>query len=188
MINKKSKRRKYKTVNKRKKNTKTKAKKKKNTSTKKRKIVKGGMEEKERDNECAICFEELNNEDQENPFITLGCNHTFHRNCIINTCRHQRGPCLCPLCRGVLTPEELNELGIALPLQPQLPRAPSNLETVEEFKNYINDKLRAPTRMPLEKLENELYEFLGTDNLPVELYEENTVMDHRLPIERKAEA
>jgi RING-like zinc finger len=165
---------------------------KKNRST--RKIVKGGEKRKERDHECAICYEELNNPD--NPDITLSCDHTFHRNCIINTCRHMRGPCLCPLCRGVLTPGDLNELRIAQPvpesfvppqqsLEPREPpeslpprrraRQPEvlpQLDTIDEFRTYINDKLRAPTREPLEKLDTVLTKFLGSDSLPVELYED----------------
>ena len=53
------------------------------TRTRKRKIMKGGEKRKEREDECAICYEELNN--LNNPDVTLSCdpNHTFHRNCII---------------------------------------------------------------------------------------------------------
>jgi Ring finger domain len=182
-MNKKSKRRKYKTLNKRKKNNKTKHNKKKNTSIRKRKIVKGGMEEAERDNECAICFEELNNEDQENPIISLGCNHTFHRQCVINSCGNVRVECKCPLCRRELTPVEKEELGLPLfPQMPeiQLPPREPNFDTVDEFKNYINDKLRAPTRMPLEKLENELDYFLGLDVVPLELSNGDNAMEFDL--------
>jgi hypothetical protein len=154
------------------------------TTTRKRKIVKGGEKRKEREHECAICYEELNNPDNpDNPDITLSCDHTFHRNCMIDTCRHMRGPCTCPLCRGELTDAELDNLGIANLQQPQQqqhppqifqvpPQDPPSLETIDEFRIYINDKLRAPTRTPLEKLENELYKFIGTDKLPVELYED----------------
>ena len=156
-------------------------KKNKATRTRKRKIVKGGEKRKERENECPICYEELNNPD--NPDITLSCDHTFHRNCMINTCRHMRGRCTCPYCRGELTDADLDNLGIAQPQpQPQPqdpaqilqlpPQDPPSLETIDEFRIYINDKLRAPTRTPLEKLENELDKFIGTDNLPVELYED----------------
>jgi hypothetical protein len=153
------------------------------TRTRKRKIVKGGEKRKERENECPICYEELNNSDNpNNPDITLSCDHTFHRNCMIHTCRHMRGPCTCPLCRGELTDAELDNLGIANLQQPQEqhppqifqvpPQDPPSLETIDEFRTYINNKLRAPTRTPLEKLEDELEKFLGTDSLPVELYEE----------------
>lgn len=183
MMNKKSKRRKYKTVNKRKKNNKTKHNKKKNTYTKKRRIMKGGMDDTERDNECAICFEELNNEDQENPIITLGCNHTFHRQCVINSCRNVHLECKCPLCRKPLTLVEKEELGLLLlPQMPEIhlpPRGPY-FDTVEEFKNYINDKLRPPTRTPLEKLENELDYFLGRDVLPLELSNGDNAMEFDL--------
>jgi hypothetical protein len=162
------------------------------TRTRKRKIVKGGEKRKERENECPICYEELNNPD--NPDITLSCDHTFHRNCMINTCRHMRGRCTCPYCRGELTDADLDNLGIAQPqpqpqpqdpaqilqLPPQHPpqifqvppRDPPSLETIDEFRIYINNKLRAPTRTPLEKLENELDKFIGTDSLPVELFED----------------
>ena len=160
------------------------------TNKKTRKIVKGGEKRKEREDECAICYEELNNPD--NPDITLSCQHTFHRTCMINTCRHMRDDCTCPLCRTVLTPQDLDALGIAQPLVQQLPvpepralpeslpprrrarrpEVPPQLDTIDEFRNYINDKLRAPTREPLEKLDTVLTKFLGTDSLPVELYED----------------
>jgi len=181
--NKNTKRRKYKTVNKRKKNNKTKANKKKNTSVRKRKIVKGGMDETERDNECPICFEKLNNEHQTNPIITLSCNHTFHRQCVIRSCENVHLECLCSLCREPLTLAEKEELGIRLfPQMPeiQLPQREPTLDTVEDFKNYINDKLRPPTRRPLEKLENELDYFLGLDVLPLELSNEDDAMEFDL--------
>jgi len=163
-------------------------KKRRRTNKRTRKIAKGGEKRKERDHECAVCYEELNNPN--NPDITLSCDHTFHKNCMINTCRHMRSPCLCPLCRGVLTPGDLNALGIApaqqlpapepreLPesLPPRRrerqPEVPPQLDSIDEFRNYINDKLRAPTREPLEKLDTVLTKFLGTDSLPVELYED----------------
>jgi hypothetical protein len=168
-----------KTFNKRKSKNTTKRSTKKHKYTRKRKITKGGMEQKEIEDECPICYQKLN--DPDNPDITLSCNHTFHRNCIIDACRHIRGPCTCPICRRELTPEDLENLGIAQP-QPQerdpprifqlAPRVPPSLETIDEFRIYINDKLRHPTRTPLEKLENELEKFIGTDSLPVELYED----------------
>ena len=158
---------KKKTFNKRKpKNT---VKKNKATKTKKRKIIKGGEKRKEREDECAVCYEELNNPD--NPDITLSCQHIFHRNCIINTCRYMRDDCTCPLCRRVLTSEDLNTLGIVPPPSPPPPEVPY-LDSIDEFREYINNKLRAPTRSPLEKLENILYDFLGTDRLPVEVFED----------------
>ena len=153
------------------------------TTKRTRKTVKGGEKRKEREDECAVCYEELNNED--NPDITLSCHHTFHKNCIINTCRHMRSPCLCPLCRGVLTTEDLNALGIApqevphpreIPQMENPPEMPPILHTIDEFREYINNKLRSPTRTPLEKLENTLDIFLGTDHLPIELYEEDIAM------------
>jgi hypothetical protein len=136
-------------------------------------IVKGG--ENDIDNECAICYEELNNPD--NPDITLSCQHTFHKNCMINTCRHTRGDCMCPLCRKVLSQEELNELRLATPGPPPRPDLPY-LGTIDEFREYINNKLRAPTRNALEKLEHALNEFSGTDKLPPEIFDD--VMEFEL--------
>jgi hypothetical protein len=166
---------KKKTFNKRKpKNT---VKKNKATRTKKRKIVKGGGEKtkkrkkseesEESENECAICFEKFN--DPDNPDITLSCKHTFHINCINNTCKHVSGHCKCPLCRAKLTSVDLNAIKIAAPPPP--PPEPPNLVNMDEFKEYINDILR-PTRHPLEKLKYELGRFLITTNLPVELYDD----------------
>jgi hypothetical protein len=89
----------------------------KNTTVKKikkRKIVKGG-EPNEREDDCAICLETLNNPD--NPDITLSCQHKFHRNCMIDTCKNKRGNCLCPLCRKVLSLDDLNILEIS-PTEP----------------------------------------------------------------------
>jgi len=157
---------KKKTFNKRK--TKNTVKKNKATRTEKRKIVKcGGEKRKERQDECVVCFEELNNPN--NPDITLSCEHTFHIKCILKTCRHMPVPCLCPLCRGVLTFDELNTLGIAPPLPQPLP---PNLDNIREFKAYINSKLRGYTRVPLEKLKNVLESFLGTDSLPIRLFDD----------------
>ena len=104
--------------------------------TKKRKTIKGGVKRKERDGECAICLENFNEEDNPN-IITLNCGHSFHRNCIINTCTHMNDPCTCPLCRQPLTPEDLNELGI-MPPEPLLP-LPPELHTMNAFREYIND-------------------------------------------------
>ena len=146
----------------------------------KKKIFRGG-EKRKREEEvevCAICLEELNNPD--NPDITLSCRHTFHRSCIINVCRHNHdmnSDCFCPLCRTLLTPQDLNSLEIE-PLPPQQQqqqqrrrlRLPPNLDNIDEFGRYINNQLRAPTRNPLEKLQTELNEFLGTDRLPYELF------------------
>ena len=83
--------------------------------------------------------------------------------------------CRCPLCRRELTDEELEELGIISPQPEQIPQlqtGPPYLETIDEFRDYINEKLRDPTMTPLENLENALDEFIATDRLPIELYEE----------------
>ena len=52
--------------------------------------------------------------------------------------------------------------------QPELPY----LDSIDEFRTYINNKLRAPTRNPLEKLEKALYDFAGTDRLPYEIFDD----------------
>jgi hypothetical protein len=48
--------------------------------------------------ECAICFEPLNDD-----IITTVCNHTFHKKCLIETCKSvwniSKNNCKCPLCR-----------------------------------------------------------------------------------------
>ena len=66
------------------------------------------------EDDCAICLEKLNNPD--NLDITLSCNHKFHRNCMIYTCRNMRGAC--PLCRNELLSDDLNALGIS-PVRPR---------------------------------------------------------------------
>lgn len=133
------------------------------------KIIKGG----ETNDECSICFEELNN--PVNPDITLSCKHTFHRICMITTCTKSHANCSCPLCRKELIPQDLNDLGIPSPPPPLQPLPPlpelPYLNDINEFGEYINNKLRAPTRNALEKLEHELNEFLGTDKLPLEIFD-----------------
>ena len=107
----------------------------KNTTVKKikkRKIVKGG-EPNEREDDCAICLETLNNPD--NPDITLSCQHKFHRNCMIDTCKNMRGACLCPLCRRVLPFDDLNILEISSERH-------SEEDSEEERERYIQDVMR----------------------------------------------
>jgi hypothetical protein len=150
---------------------------------KKRRIMRGGVNDED---ECSICFEPLNNQ-QEN--IYLKCRHLFHKNCMYNTCMtslHTR-KCKCPLCRRELDKQELDELGMQMP-QYSPPPPPSvrtfqnemvplslhnlqvpSLHNLEEFKNFMNVKLRAPTGNPLIALNNTLEEFLGTDSVPLEL-------------------
>ena len=168
--NKNTKRRKYKTVNKRKKNNKTKANKRKTTSTRKRTILKGGGEKrKERDDECPICLEPYN---EQNLPITLACRHTFHKNCMRNACLHAIGECTCSLCRKPLEREELNELEIDIP---------PYLTTVDQFSEYINNKLTIPTtteQEALEYLDYLLDSFLGTNHVPSEVL--NVIMEFEL--------
>jgi hypothetical protein len=137
--------------------------------TRKRKIMKGGEEEKE---ECPICYEELNDP---NNIITLSCRHKFHKTCMYNVCNSSsnRFMCLCPLCRKELTHGEMEELDFSPgPITLRQYNLPPYLFTINEFKEYINTKLRAPTRLPLDKLNDELFNLLGTDCLPAEIYDE----------------
>jgi hypothetical protein len=111
----------------------------KNTTVKKikkRKIVKGGEEPNESEDNCAICLETLNNPDNQD--ITLSCQHKFHRNCMIDTCRNMRGACSCPLCRRVLPFDDLNALGISpvLPLTAEQPPREPVLEYLARMREY----------------------------------------------------
>lgn len=134
--------------------------------------MRGGEEE-----DCPICLEEMNNPDEN---ITLSCNHKFHKNCMSNTCKVSKkmGECLCPLCRKQLSSEEMKTLGFE-PTKVSSSNTvfnnsnePPYLFSIEDFKVYINQKLRAPTRFPLNVLEKELNVFLGSDRLPFEIYDE----------------
>ena len=132
----------------------------------KRKLIKGGIDEED---VCAICLDPLTD-----AIITLACNHTFHQECMTSACQGSLNTtqCLCPLCRKPLTTEEMNILGFS-PINrsniPVLPPTPY-LNTLRQFKEYINRKLRAPTSQPFNKLIYELDLFLGTDHLPSNLF------------------
>jgi len=139
----------YKNITKYKKKTFKKRKTKK--TFKKRKITKGGTKQNEKDDECSICYEKLNNPDY--PDITLSCGHTFHRDCMIKACKYMSGSCMCPYCRNLLTLKDWDNLGL-----------------LHKFEQYINYKLKDPTTTPLEKLESVLNSFLGTERLPRVLF------------------
>lgn len=149
----------------------------KRASIRKRRLFKGGQEDKE---ECPICYEELGNPAND---ITLSCRHTFHKECMHSTCNGSgnRYSCSCPLCRKHLTQEEMQEVGFSPSLILQTPsemyNLPPYLITIDDFKRYINNKLRAPTRSPLVALQRELEEFLGTDALPFEIYDKPMEFD-----------
>ena len=127
--------------------------------------MKGGKKD-----ECPICLDEFNDPTKE---ITLKCRHKFHKECIINACKNN---CICSLCRKKLEPDEKKSLNIpdivhrprerARALEPGDPGY--HFESTEQFKQYINRKLRGYTSTPLHKLNKELHEFLGSDVLPVE--------------------
>lgn len=52
------------------------------------------------------------------------------------------------------------------------------METIHDFKTAINNQLRAPTRQPLVKLKHKLEAYLGTDLLPLNIY--NGIMEFEL--------
>jgi len=136
---------------------------------KRRRRMRGGEEEKEE--ECPICLEDFSDP---NNAITLTCNHKFHKTCMKSTCESKTivSICFCPLCRKQLSQQEIQELGVVQsPLETPTYNFPPYLSTIDDFKTYINNKLRAPTRQPLEVLNRELFEFLGTDSLPFEIFD-----------------
>lgn len=45
------------------------------------------------------------------------------------------------------------------------------METIHDFKTTINEQLRAPTRTPMVKLKHKLEAYLGTDLLPLDIYD-----------------
>ena len=140
--------------------------------------VKKGTTSKEEDKkECPVCLEYITDDDE----ITLRCTHTFHKTCMTMNCNmsqfDEKNPCNCPMCRTKLTDVELDTLGIKYPTRkigppPNLApfEYPPYLETIEEFKEYVNTKLEAEySRTPLDALDvlmNVLKEFSGTDNIP----------------------
>jgi hypothetical protein len=193
---------------------------KKRTSIKKRKYVKGGTvkkgtskrtykkepsvkkgppkkeEKKEDKKECPVCLEDITDD-----AITLNCNHTFHKTCMTGVCNmaqfDEENKCNCPMCRKLLTQEELDILGIKYPtrevavrLTTRTPRQildeyldrigyPPRLDTIEEFKEYINAKLEAEySRSPSDVLMNVLEEFIGSDRMPSDLI--GGIMEFRL--------
>jgi len=91
---------------------------------------------------------------------------------------HAFGECKCSLCRKPLEREELNELGIPPPL-PEID-IPPYLTTVDQFSEYIN-KLTIPRTTEQEALEHLKYfldNFLGTNNLPLDIL--NVIMEFEL--------
>jgi hypothetical protein len=145
------------------------------TSRRKRMQMNGGVKRKERD-ECAICLDDL--DDSNNPILTLSCQHTFHIGCLHRTCIATRGYCRCPLCRRYLTPEDLEQLGIEQHAQPEqnplnLPDEPPRFTNIDDFIVYVNNELNeSPTQEEaLEEVELILETFLGTDNIPIDIFD-----------------
>jgi hypothetical protein len=141
---------------------------KKNKGTRRMIKMKGGQEEEEEKENCPKCFGVYNDE---NPGITLTCNHKFHKSCMKSACEASsiNGPCLCPLCRKELSQEELEEIGIEDEPSEISNDDPPILDTIDQFKGYINNKLMRPTMEPLVVLNNELSKFLFTHSLPFDL-------------------
>ena len=144
--------------------------KKRKTISKRKLIIKGGLAE---DNDCAICFESLDDPNREN--ITLKtCNHTFHKDCMYNTCNAIKNhmDCACPLCRAPLTPEALSELGdFSTPnFVPSLGimERENTLDTMAKFTEYVNLRLIFK-KNSLDDLKRVLDIFVGTTNYPPDI-------------------
>ena len=144
---------------------------------KNRKPARGGTRSRSRSrspvSECPICMEELNSPSKE---IKLHCNHRFHKECMRQTCNAAPVKCKCPMCRRILTPKEYIELDIS-PTRNPIQSFPSihgtrYLNTIDDFKTEINRQLRAPTRTPMVKLTQALSAYLGTDFLPLDIYDD----------------
>ena len=155
-----------------KKNLNRKTKKNLNRKTKKNLNRKRKMKGGEHNEECAICLEDLNNSE----VIQLSkkfsekqkkevCGHKFHLECMSEVCEKSPNTetCTCPLCRTPLSPEEMTKLIFE-------PKKIST-DSIDGFKEYINNKLRAPTAHPLDKLKKELQKFISTD-LPLYMYDD----------------
>ena len=97
------------------------------------------------ENICSICYEELNNED--NNIHTLECNHCYHSSCIIKWFRN--GNNNCPLCNDstidtnmsdytkIETIKEIKKLG-------RRKSCPDNIkETLELIKKYKEEEVNA---------------------------------------------
>jgi S-adenosylmethionine:diacylglycerol 3-amino-3-carboxypropyl transferase len=67
---------------------------------------------------------------------------------------------------------------VSSPTRFVLPQRRPYMIMIDEFKEYINTKLRAPTSQPLVALKRELDSFLGTDLLPPDIYD--TIMEFEL--------
>lgn len=63
------------------------------------------------DEDCAICFETLNSDQQQLQTHTLPCSHTFHEECLNKLRSFEQLRQVCPLCRASLpmTPEQICE-------------------------------------------------------------------------------
>lgn len=81
----------------------------KKNKTKKRLYFKGGDDEEK--DICSFCLDPL---DDGKELYTTSCNHTFHKDCIINICKNtwennrinnRRTPCKCPICRKDINTE-----------------------------------------------------------------------------------
>lgn len=159
-------------------------------TTVKHKKIKGGDDI----NRCSICLDEI--KEGIDDIINLTCTHNFHKDCLYDYCKYSGKKyfsgmkksyiCNCPLCRTQLDKNDLEKLGfhtidiesILLSAKNDQEREnlmddffsePPYLINETRFKKYINKKLRAPTKMPIDKLKKELEEFINDNDLSYQL-------------------
>ena len=129
--------------------------------------MKGG----EHNEECAICLEGLKNSE----VIQLSnCKHKIHFDCMSEVCEKSPNTetCICPLCRTPLSPEDMTKLGFKpKKMSTHISDIVIPHDSIDVFKENINNKLRAPTAHPLDKLKKELQKFISTD-LPLYMYDD----------------
>ncbi|KAK4341406.1 hypothetical protein RND71_039907 [Anisodus tanguticus] len=58
--------------------------------------------------DCAICLSDFEHGDYGRKVES--CNHMFHENCLDKWLMHGKGQATCPLCRGVIIPENMVEV------------------------------------------------------------------------------
>lgn len=123
-----------------------------------------GIELDGENDECPICFEKLGDD-----IITTKCNHTFHRVCLIDTCKSvwniSKNNCKCPLCRKSIDDQII----------PLIPKKNSEIDSLnplhldyDEFVLYANHHLDNPSVNPEDRLKQFLdaYEYGYDYRLP----------------------
>jgi hypothetical protein len=115
--------------------------------------------------DCPICLDPLDAEET----ITTPCKHTFHKKCILDTCKlsfwNKNKKCLCPMCRGDI---DVN-IRKLLPAKEQFDPDHLTMETFPLFLNYTLSKNAEED--PFETLDDLLSSFSGGDNLPVDVHD-----------------